>query len=136
MLAINCLAMPADKRTVAAAVQANREAVAAAPHFGYSVEPDWLSCAKWPVPSAPGAGQAIRAPGTPTILLVNNLFDPATPVSEAMAVHRQLANSVLVTNAGAGHGFYAMGSCTENVVDSFLISDSKPAAGTVCRDNL
>lgn len=46
----------------------------------------------------------------------------------------QLANSVLVTNQGGGHGFYGMGSCTHRVVDDFLITGKKPAPGTACND--
>jgi hypothetical protein len=86
------------------------------------------------VRSLPGAGQAIRAPGTPTILLVSNTYDPATPVAWARGVHGQLANSALVTNVGGGHIFYRMGACTHNVVDSFLLSGDAPAAGTTCHD--
>jgi pimeloyl-ACP methyl ester carboxylesterase len=135
MPAIQCLTMPPATRTVAAATHATREAQAVAPYFWQSIEKSWVECAKWPVPSSPGAGQAIRAPGTPTMLLVNNIYDPATPVIWARQVHGQLANSILVTNIGAGHVFYQLGSCTHNVVDSFLISGAKPAPGTTCHDN-
>ncbi|HTZ26953.1 MAG TPA: alpha/beta hydrolase [Streptosporangiaceae bacterium] len=132
--AIECLTVPADQRTVAAAERAGQEAQTVAPHFGPTVAEQWLECAKWPVPSPPAAGRAISAAGTPTILLVNNSYDPATPLSWATAVHGQLANSVLVTNTAGGHGFYPMGACTHNVVDTFLISGGKPAPGTACHD--
>jgi pimeloyl-ACP methyl ester carboxylesterase len=132
--AIECLTVPSDQRTVAAARRAGQEAQAVAPHFYLAVENQWLQCAKWPVPSPSGAGRTINAPGTPTILLVGNTFDPATPVAWARAVHGQLANSVLVTNTAGGHGFYPMGSCTHKVVDDFLISGRKPAPGTACHD--
>jgi TAP-like protein len=132
--AIDCLTVPADQRTVPAAVRAGQQAQTVAPHFGPTVAEQWLECAKWPVASPATAGRAISAAGTPTILLVNNSYDPATPLSWATAVHGQLANSVLVTNTAGGHGFYPMGGCTHNVVDTFLISGSKPAAGTACHD--
>jgi len=132
--AIECLTVPGDQRTLSAAVRAGQEAQTVAPHFGPTIADQWLSCAKWPVPSPRTAGQAIRAAGTPTILLVNNSYDPATPLSWATTVHGQLANSVLVTNTAGGHGFYRMGACTHGVVDSFLISGSKPAPGTACHD--
>jgi hypothetical protein len=119
---------------VAAALRAGQEAQTVAPHFGPTVAEQWLECAKWPVPSPATAGRAISAAGSPTILLVNNSYDPATPLSWATAVHGQLADSVLVTNTAGGHGFYPMGACTHNVVDTFLISGSKPAAGTACHD--
>jgi pimeloyl-ACP methyl ester carboxylesterase len=133
-LAIDCLTVPADQRTVPAAVRAGQEADTVAPHFGPVAAEQWLQCAKWPVPSPSTAGRAISAAGTPTILLVNNSYDPATPLSWATAVQGQLANSVLVTNTAGGHGFYPMGACTHNVVDTFLISGSKPAPGTACHD--
>ena len=132
--AINCLTIAQRLRTVAAAVQAGRAAQAAAPHFGNDVLALWLTCAKWPVPSPPGAGHLIHAPGTPPILLVSNTVDPATPLAWAREVHAALASSVLVTNVAGGHGFYGMGSCTNRVVDNFLISDTRPAPGTVCHN--
>jgi hypothetical protein len=45
-----------------------------------------------------------------------------------------LADSVLVTNVAGGHGFYGLGASTDSVVDKFLISCSKPAAGSTCHD--
>ncbi len=132
--AIGCLTMPQDQRTVTAAQQGAQEALAVAPHFGSYVAQEWLNCAKWPVPSPANAGRAISADGTPAILLVNNTYDPATPVTWARSVHGQLANSVLVTNIGGGHVFYPMGSCTHKVVDDFLVSGTKPAPGTACRN--
>jgi TAP-like protein len=132
-VAISCLTVPQSLRTVSAAQQAGQAALAAAPIFGGNVETQWLTCAQWPVPSPPDAGQPIRAPGTPTILLVTNTVDPATPLSEAQQVHAALVNSVLVTNVAGGHGFYGMGDCTNSVVDNFLIS-ATPTPGTVCHD--
>ena len=132
--AINCLTIPQRLRTVSAAEQAGRAAQAAAPHFGNTVLPQWLTCAKWPVPSPADAGRPIHAPGTPPILLVSNTVDPATPLAWAREVHAALAHSLLVTNVAGGHGFYGMGSCTNRVVDDFLISDTKPAPGTVCHN--
>jgi pimeloyl-ACP methyl ester carboxylesterase len=132
--AIDCLTMPQDQRTVAAAQQGGQEARTVAPHFGSYVEQEWLNCVKWPVPSPANAGRAVSANGSPTILLVNNTYDPATPVTWARDVHGQLANSVLVTNVGGGHVFYPMGSCTHKVVDDFLVAGSKPAPGTACHN--
>ncbi|MBO0818892.1 MAG: alpha/beta fold hydrolase, partial [Actinobacteria bacterium] len=132
--AIHCLTIPKRLRTVATAVQAGRAARAAAPHFGNEVLPLWLTCARWRAPSPPGAGRLIHAPGTPTILLVTNTVDPATPLAWAREVHAALANSLLVTNVAGGHIFYRMGPCTDRVVDDFLISDTRPAPGTVCHN--
>jgi pimeloyl-ACP methyl ester carboxylesterase len=134
MPAVYCLTVPRDQRTVAAARAAGQEARAVAPHFADTAADLWMTCAKWPVPSPASAGKPIRAPGTPTILLVNNTYDPRTPVSDARTVDSDLANSVLVTNEGAGHGFYQMGGCTHKDVDDFLLADRKPAPGTGCHD--
>jgi pimeloyl-ACP methyl ester carboxylesterase len=132
--AIYCPTVPQDQRTVAAAEAAGREAQQVAPHFAAGTEQVWLSCAEWPVRSPAMAGQAIRAPGTPTILLVNNTYDPRTPVGDARVVQADLANSVLVTNEGAGHGFYQMGPCTHKVVDDYLLTGVKPKPGPTCHD--
>jgi pimeloyl-ACP methyl ester carboxylesterase len=132
--AILCPHMPAEERTEAAAKQAGREAVKVAPHFGDHVESQWLTCANWPVPSLPQAGRALRAEGTPTILVVANTNDGATPIAWARGVKGQLANAVLVTNDSGGHGFYPMGKCTHQVVDDYLISVAIPAGATTCHD--
>ena len=132
--AVECLTIPQRLRTVAAAMRAGRAALAATPHFGRVTLPERLLCAKWPAPSPPDAGRLIHARGTPTILLVTNTVDPATPLTWAREVHAALANSVLVTNVAGGHIFYPMGPCTERVVDDFLVAGTKPAPGTVCHN--
>jgi pimeloyl-ACP methyl ester carboxylesterase len=132
--AIYCLTLRPGQRTVAAARQAARVAVAAAPRFGGLIEGTRLDCALWPVASPANAGQSLHAAGAPVILLVNNRYDPATPLVWAQQVHSDVAGSLLVTNVAGGHGFYPMGPCTHAVVDNFLVSFLKPAPGTVCHD--
>jgi hypothetical protein len=120
--------------TVAAAWQAGRLALAAAPRFGDSVEETRLNCALWPVASPADAGQPLTAPGAPPILVVSNVYDPATPLIWAQQVHAHLPNSVLVTNVAGRHGYCRLGACTHAVVDNFLVDAALPAAGTVCHD--
>ena len=131
--AIMCRHIPPDERTPQAAEEGGKEAVTVAPFFGEFVKSTLMNCAEWPAPSLDNAGRAIRADGTPTILLVANTNDAATPIAWARGVNGQLADSVLVTNTSGGHGFYPMGACTHKVVDDFLLDDRLPGVRT-CHD--
>jgi pimeloyl-ACP methyl ester carboxylesterase len=131
--AIMCRHIPPDERTPQAAEEGGKEAITVAPFFGEFVRSTLMNCANWPAPSLPNAGRAIRADGAPTILLVANTNDAATPVAWARGVNGQLADSVLVTNTSGGHGFYPMGACTHEVVDDFLLEDRIPGVRT-CHD--
>ena len=77
---------------------------------------------------------AVTAPGSPPILVVGTTYDPATPYPWAQALAEQLSRGVLLTRVGDGHTGYGMGSeCTDRAIDTFLVSGTPPAAGTVCR---
>ncbi|NGN62486.1 alpha/beta hydrolase [Streptomyces sp. A7024] len=132
--AVACLHLAAEDRTTAAAREAGQEARKVAPHFSEGVEAQRMACADWPAPSLPAADRAVRARGTPPILLVNNTYDGATSVAWARGVHGQLEDSMLATNTSGGHGFYPMGDCTHKVVDDFLLNRTRPEPGKVCHD--
>lgn len=91
-------------------------------------------CSTWAAP-ATLTPEAIEAPGTPEILLLNNARDPATPLKWAQAVDDQLANAVLLVNEGDGHGAFLKGACTQTAVLAYLLAGSTPAEGTTCQDN-
>jgi hypothetical protein len=57
----------------------------------------------------------------PKILMLNALYDPATPYSWAVNAHRQSKDTtVLLTYEGWGHGVYGRSDCTVKAVDTYL----------------
>jgi pimeloyl-ACP methyl ester carboxylesterase len=130
-IAINCLDYP-DVRSVddvKAELPAFRQA---SPIFGTSIAWSSLPCAYWPVPPT-GRPHAIRAPGTPPIVVVGTTRDPATPYAGAQALAAQLSSGVLLTFDGDGHTAYGRGStCIDQAVDQYLLKAVSPAKGTRC----
>jgi pimeloyl-ACP methyl ester carboxylesterase len=107
------------------------EARRRAPRFGGAVANELASCATWPAP-APDAAAAISAPGTPTILVVGNTGDPATPYANAVAVAAALEDAVLLTVESDGHTAYGSDRCATGAIDTYLIDLQAPPEGTVC----
>ena len=108
-----------------------KSAAAVAPHFGEAIVNDYIRCAVWPTDPEPLG--AIRAPGTPPILVVSTTGDPATPYENGVRVADRLANGVLVTNEGEGHTVvFQNNSCINDIVISYLVDGTVPGAGTRC----
>ena len=64
---------------------------------------------------------------TAPILIVGTAFDPATPISWAQSLKKQLPTSSLVTYVGDGHTAYLGGNkCVDRVVDEFLVTGAPP----------
>jgi pimeloyl-ACP methyl ester carboxylesterase len=128
--ATSCLDRPYPSNVTAYEDLARRLAKVA-PDFGaWSAWTD-LSCAYWPVP-ARGRPKAIRADGSPPILLVGSTGDPATPYSWAQSVVHELARAQLLTRIGPGHTGYFSSTCIEHWVDSYLKTLKLPPENTVC----
>ncbi len=97
----------------------------------------WAPCASnWPARSTDRyAGPWNRRTKTP-ILLINNLYDPATGYRDAQRAERLLGNAVLLTAAGYGHPSYADPSqCVERWRVRYLVHLLSPPRGTVCRSD-
>ncbi|WP_280296004.1 alpha/beta hydrolase [Nocardia abscessus] len=99
----------------------------------------WLSlrrpCASW---QSPPEGYAQRYTGpwilrsdTPA-LLVNNRFDPATPLSEARRAQQELVNARLVV-VEEGYGHTPLNDCTRKLRERYLVDLHLPAPGATCR---
>ena len=102
-----------------------------APTFGPAAVWYMAPCTFWPV--APTPVPVGPAHGAPTILLVGNTSDPATPYVWAQQVAARLADSVLLTYNHTGHTAYNGGStCIRTRVDSYLLAQQAPPPGTVC----
>ncbi|GHG32218.1 MULTISPECIES: alpha/beta hydrolase [Amycolatopsis] len=75
----------------------------------------------------------LAIPRAPRILLLNSRFDPATPYSWALAVHRQApANTTLLTYEGSGHGVYEKNACTRSAGDHYLLTPAAPPHDISC----
>jgi pimeloyl-ACP methyl ester carboxylesterase len=97
-----------------------------------------LPCVFWPNARSDPAHQApLKTEGIPTLVL-NATTDPATPYSNAQAVHAQLAQSYLVTETGGPHVIFGWGNiCVDDLVTVFLVEDQlPPLTETVCEGNV
>src|SRR5262245_18962934 len=70
------------------------------------------------------------------VLVVGNLFDPATPYHGAVTVDRLLPRSRLLTLAGWGHTSLFASSCVDAYVNAYLLTSRVPPEGTVCQPDV
>jgi pimeloyl-ACP methyl ester carboxylesterase len=127
--AVNCLDAPAPSIST---LEADAPAAkTAAPVFGVQNLYSEMECAVWPVPAS-GHPAAIRASGSPPILVVGSTGDPATPYSWAQGLAAQLDRGFLLTRTGDGHTGYPYSTCVRNYVDKYLTDLTLPPAGTRC----
>ena len=130
--AVNCLDRP-DRATTEQTVALASEWKKVAPNFGEYLAWSNISCSYWLV-EATGVPKEITAPGTPTILVVGTVNDPATPYAWSQALASQLSKGVLLTLDGDGHTAYYQGSsCIDEVVDNFFLT-GEAEADIFCTD--
>jgi pimeloyl-ACP methyl ester carboxylesterase len=70
------------------------------------------------------------------VLVVGNLFDPATPYHGAVTVDRLLPRSRLLTLAGWGHTSLFASACIDAWVSRYLVTTRVPPRGTVCQPDV
>jgi hypothetical protein len=70
------------------------------------------------------------------VLVVGNLFDPATPYHGAVTVDRLLPRSRLLTLAGWGHTSLFASACIDAHVSRYLLTSKVPPRGTVCEPDV
>ena len=103
----------------------------ASPTFGAIFAFGLSSCATWPIHTH-RVPEPIHAPGSPPILVVGTTRDPATPVTWAEALAKQLDHGILVKRNGDGHTGYHRGSqCVDTTVESYLVSGTVPTKSEV-----
>ncbi|QDQ15959.1 alpha/beta hydrolase [Streptomyces spectabilis] len=91
-------------------------------------------CAYWPKATETAGPVSNRVPA----LIVQNEWDPQTPLSSARSLHRDLKGSRLVTvRGGEGHSvrFYTAtrNACADRQVDAYLITGELPREDVTCR---
>jgi pimeloyl-ACP methyl ester carboxylesterase len=107
------------------------EAARVAPRLGRSVVNGSLACAYWPVTPPPPT--ALHAPGAAPILVIGTRHDPATPLSGARALARQLGSGVLLIAAGSQHTAFASGNaCVDRAVERYLVQLLPPPNEKAC----
>jgi pimeloyl-ACP methyl ester carboxylesterase len=131
-MAINCVDRPRlgpIAAYAAAAIAGEKDG----PTFGQFIGWGNVACAEWPVAPelAPGP---ISPAGSPPIMVVGTLRDPATPYRWAQALAKEAKGSLL-TYDGDGHTAFLQSSCVDAVVKTFVVSLKYPAAGTTCKDD-
>jgi pimeloyl-ACP methyl ester carboxylesterase len=97
----------------------------------------WASsiCAAWPTSDADRyMGPFTNVTANP-VLIIGNLFDPATRYQGAVIASNLLPNSRLLTVHGWGHTSLFVSSCADAVQTRYLVNLTLPAAGTVCEQD-
>ena len=112
---------------------------AADEQFGYFGRPwTWASspCAVWEgFDDDRYLGPFNRATANP-VLVVGNLFDPATRYEGAVIVDELLPNSSLLTIEGWGHTSLFLSLCVDEVMSQFLVDRVTPAPGMTCSQDI
>jgi pimeloyl-ACP methyl ester carboxylesterase len=110
-----------------------REFGVESPIFGPFLAWSSVPCSYWPVEARPYRAP-IAAKGSPPILVVGTLRDPATPYEWSQGLARQLENGFLLSWDGDGHTAYRRGSgCVDRNVDAYLLRGVTPTRGTLCK---
>jgi pimeloyl-ACP methyl ester carboxylesterase len=126
-ISINCWDFPQTPARKGLARSADRFAKrASVPELAMAMSWGNAPCSTWfdhslirPAP----ANTSTTAP----ILVVGTTFDPATPISWARSLNKQLPTSSLLIYVGDGHTAYLGGNkCVDRVVDQFLLTGVPP----------
>lgn len=70
------------------------------------------------------------------ILVVGNLWDPATNYDGAVTAARLLPNSRLISSDSWGHAAYLTSACVTGAVDHYLLTGQAPGATLHCRGDV
>jgi pimeloyl-ACP methyl ester carboxylesterase len=99
----------------------------------YQVWSQWAPCAaNWPGHATERYAGPWNAKTKTPILLINNVYDPATGYSGAQRVERRLGNTVLLTVASYGHPIELPSPCADKWRVRYLVNLVTPPPGTVC----
>jgi pimeloyl-ACP methyl ester carboxylesterase len=112
---------------------AARAADARAPYFGSPWTFASQPCATWAVTDRDRYTGPWNRPTSSPVLVIGNLFDPATRYQSAVALSHELARGRLLTLDGFGHTSFFKSACVERFETSYLVSGQLPPAGTHCQ---
>ncbi|GAA4526833.1 alpha/beta hydrolase [Amycolatopsis samaneae] len=118
---------PADYDRLAASEQARQ------PYFGLAAVFSLTQCVDWPGHDADRYTGPWNRPRKNPILVLNNRFDPATPLANARATAAQLGDGHVLVVDGAGHTSLDVPStCASAAIGRYLDDLTVPAEGTTC----
>jgi pimeloyl-ACP methyl ester carboxylesterase len=100
------------------------------PLFGTSLAMGLVQCAVWPAAKDPFPTG--KADGAPTIIVVGNTGDPATPYESTAKLANMLGVGRVLTWQGEGHTAYLFSDCIKSTVNNYFIDKVIPAQGKVC----
>ncbi|POM26646.1 Carboxylesterase A precursor [Actinomadura rubteroloni] len=130
-MAVNCADKPNPPSLPAYQSYADK-ARQESPRFGAFVVWGGLPCVYWPTQTKQ-APHAIKAKGSPPILVVGTTRDPATPYQWAQSLASELDKGVLLSLNGDGHTAYLQGDpCITSATDRYLLTGTPPRDGTHC----
>jgi pimeloyl-ACP methyl ester carboxylesterase len=97
----------------------------------------WASsiCAGWPGSSADAFRRPFKVHTSAPVLIVGNIYDPATPISGARRLNGLFGGSRLLTLNGWGHGALGESACTKKSMQRYLVRRVLPIQGKVCKPN-
>ncbi|MFI0908464.1 alpha/beta hydrolase [Streptomyces sioyaensis] len=95
--------------------------------FASNIKP----CAFW---KKNGSEPATKIDNKVGVLTLQNEWDPQTPLSSGLGLHRVLKGSKMVTVAGGvGHGIYGSKSCADKTATAYLTTGKLPAKDVTCQ---
>jgi pimeloyl-ACP methyl ester carboxylesterase len=103
------------------------------PGFGRLIVYDMMPCASWPAMHTDAYDGPWNRSRT-TILVINAVHDPITPIWGAEAAVRELGNARLLKVNGDGHTsmYVEPSTCRDDAELAYLVSLRLPTRGTVC----
>lgn len=103
------------------------------PYFGLTALFDMAQCITWPAADHDRYLGPWNYPRQHPILVVNNRYDPETPLWNAQATREELGDARLLTVEGYGHTTLNVHSaCASDAEANYLITLQPPADGTTC----
>jgi pimeloyl-ACP methyl ester carboxylesterase len=98
----------------------------------------WVSspCVSWPGAAPDRYMGPFNAATLNPVLVVGNLFDPATRYEGATTVRGLLPNSSLLTLHAWGHTSLLLSQCATEAVTGYLLTGVAPPSGMVCQQDL
>ncbi len=106
-----------------------------APHFAMLRAYETSQCASWQAkPKERYTGPWTAKTDKPA-LIINNRFDPATPLAGAVELSRTL-NSRLLIAEGWGHIAAQQSTCAITATSDYLVTGALPKPGTTCKPDV
>ena len=84
------------------------------------------------LPAAAEKPVTITGVGTPTLVVIGNTGDPATPFASTQRMAESLASSVLIAVESFDHGGYGTNECVNGAVHRYLIDNEIPEDNKRC----